>query len=140
MTGGQTARVNARVVRGEPFVSPRTPIDLTNCDREPIHLPGAIQPHGALLGVDEADGRIKQVSRNAAALLETDALGLTLDETLGPEAARAIREALDRGHARTGTSIITPAGDFEATVHRSGGLAIVELEPTTGEPTLTPAS
>src|SRR4051812_8614967 len=65
MTGGQTARVNARVVRGEPFVSPRTPIDLTNCDREPIHLPGAIQPHGALLGVDEADGRIKQVSRNA---------------------------------------------------------------------------
>jgi chemotaxis family two-component system sensor kinase Cph1 len=140
MTGGQTARVNARVVRGEPFVSPRTPIDLTNCDREPIHLPGAIQPHGALLGVDEADGRIKQVSRNAAALLETDALGLTLDETLGPEAASAIREALDRGHARTGTSIITPAGDFEATVHRSGGLAIVELEPTTGEPTLTPAS
>ncbi|MGN6725364.1 MAG: hypothetical protein ACTHLZ_05570, partial [Tepidisphaeraceae bacterium] len=24
-------------------------IDLTNCDREPIHIPGSIQPHGALL-------------------------------------------------------------------------------------------
>ena len=27
-------------------------VDLTNCDREPIHIPGSIQPHGALLAVD----------------------------------------------------------------------------------------
>lgn len=26
--------------------SERLAIDLTNCDREPIHVPGAIQPHG----------------------------------------------------------------------------------------------
>ncbi|WP_260446297.1 MULTISPECIES: hypothetical protein [unclassified Nostoc] len=24
-------------------------IDLTNCDREPIHIPNLIQPHGVLL-------------------------------------------------------------------------------------------
>ena len=23
--------------------------DLTDCDREPIHIPGTIQPHGVLL-------------------------------------------------------------------------------------------
>ena len=23
-------------------------VDLTNCDREPIHIPGSIQPHGCL--------------------------------------------------------------------------------------------
>lgn len=28
---------------------PSEPVDLTNCDREPIHIPGAIQPHGVLL-------------------------------------------------------------------------------------------
>jgi len=27
----------------------KTAVDLTNCDREPIHVPGAIQPHGVLL-------------------------------------------------------------------------------------------
>lgn len=29
-------------------------VNLSNCDREPIHIPGAVQPHGALLayGVD----------------------------------------------------------------------------------------
>jgi two-component system, chemotaxis family, sensor kinase Cph1 len=30
------------------------PTDLTDCDREPIHVPGAIQPHGVLLVVDPA--------------------------------------------------------------------------------------
>ena len=34
-----------------PFVAPDAPIDLTNCDREPIHLPGAVQPYGALLAL-----------------------------------------------------------------------------------------
>ena len=29
-------------------------VDLTACDREPIHIPGAIQPHGLMLVVDVA--------------------------------------------------------------------------------------
>lgn len=28
------------------------PIDLSSCDREPIHIPGAVQPHGVLLAAD----------------------------------------------------------------------------------------
>jgi two-component system, chemotaxis family, sensor kinase Cph1 len=28
-------------------------VDLTNCDREAIHIPGAIQPHGILLVLQE---------------------------------------------------------------------------------------
>ena len=31
-----------------------TAVDLTNCDREPIHIPGAILPHGAMIVVDPA--------------------------------------------------------------------------------------
>jgi len=27
----------------------RDRVELTNCDREPIHIPGAILPHGAML-------------------------------------------------------------------------------------------
>jgi two-component system, chemotaxis family, sensor kinase Cph1 len=39
-------------------------VDLTNCDREPIHIPSAIQPHGILLSLDAADLKILQVSQN----------------------------------------------------------------------------
>ncbi len=40
-------------------------VDLTNCDREPIHLAGAVQPHGALLAFDLRDLALKHVSQNA---------------------------------------------------------------------------
>ncbi|UQV18006.1 hypothetical protein MU852_14690 [Brevundimonas albigilva] len=30
----------------------RDEIDLTDCDREPIHVPQAVQPHGFLLVLD----------------------------------------------------------------------------------------
>ncbi len=45
------------------------PIDLTNCDREPIHIPGSIQPHGCLLACDNAARRVVCHSANAAAML-----------------------------------------------------------------------
>jgi light-regulated signal transduction histidine kinase (bacteriophytochrome) len=39
-------------------------IDLTECDREPIHLPESIQPHGILLALSTRDLRITAVSAN----------------------------------------------------------------------------
>ena len=44
-------------------------IDLTNCDREPIHTPNLIQPYGVLLAVSLAEYRILQVSLNTAEIL-----------------------------------------------------------------------
>ena len=44
-------------------------IDLTNCDREPIHIPGKIQPHGVLLVFQEPSLKILQVSKNTERLL-----------------------------------------------------------------------
>lgn len=43
--------------------------NLSNCEREQIHLAGCIQPHGALLAVRESDHLIVQTSGNAAAYL-----------------------------------------------------------------------
>ena len=42
--------------------------DLTNCERELIHLAGSVQPHGVLL-VLGADGVVQQASTNTAAVL-----------------------------------------------------------------------
>ena len=35
-------------------------VDLTACDREPIHIPGAVQPHGVLLVLSRESERIEQ--------------------------------------------------------------------------------
>lgn len=40
------------------------PVDLTNCDREPIHIPGQIQSHGFLVVVDQ-ENNIQFISENA---------------------------------------------------------------------------
>lgn len=44
-------------------------VDLTNCDREQIHIPGSIQPHGILLAVNEKDPTVLQVSSNVKSIL-----------------------------------------------------------------------
>ena len=65
------------------------PADLTTCDREPIHIPGAVQPHGVLLAVDD-DGVITTVSANSADLLgpePDEVLGRSLGDVLGEEVA-----------------------------------------------------
>jgi light-regulated signal transduction histidine kinase (bacteriophytochrome) len=46
--------------------------DLTNCDREPIHIPGSIQPHGVLLIVDRQDLSIEQTAGDTKLLLGID--------------------------------------------------------------------
>jgi light-regulated signal transduction histidine kinase (bacteriophytochrome) len=59
--------------------------DLTACDREPIHIPGSIQPHGVLVVVDARTLTILQVSENAADVLGVDpavALDAPLDEVI----------------------------------------------------------
>ena len=68
-------------------------VDLTSCEREAIHIPGAIQPHGALLAV-LLDGRlVTHASANLAAILGRSAeavLGRPLEEAIGKEACRGL--------------------------------------------------
>ncbi len=63
--------------------------DLSACDREPIQFCGAIQPHGALLSLDDTL-RIVRASANAF-----EWLGLTTDPSGAPE----LRDALPPGWA-----------------------------------------
>jgi chemotaxis family two-component system sensor kinase Cph1 len=44
-------------------------VDLTNCDREPIHIPGKVQSHGFLVAVDAKTYNITYISQNIAAFL-----------------------------------------------------------------------
>jgi len=70
-------------------------VALSNCEREPIHVPGQVQPFGALLAIDVADERLTHHSSNLAEVLGLDDGGLGPDvrlaALLGDEAAHAVR-------------------------------------------------
>ena len=52
------------------------PPDLTICEREPIHIPGSVEPNGALLVVQEPELTIVQASANCSQFLGVEASGL----------------------------------------------------------------
>ncbi len=69
-------------------------VNLTNCDREAIHIPGSVQAHGCLvvLAADEDDGslQIKQASTNAA-----EYLGRPIESILGARCVDVFGAELD---------------------------------------------
>jgi len=80
-------------LRPSPWLDPETPVDLTNCEREPIHVPGSIQPRGVLIAVSEPDLVVEQVSENLADVTGVDwtaALGRPLADVLGTVPAQAV--------------------------------------------------
>lgn len=103
-------------------------VDLSSCDREPIHIPGSIQPHGLLLVVDNSDGTVVQVAGDVEGRLGvTDWQGARLDKLLGADAAAAIltpETVLPR-------RIVPPQADeaFDFSVSRGPQQHLVELEP-----------
>jgi chemotaxis family two-component system sensor kinase Cph1 len=110
------------------FVPYGQPIDLSNCDREPIHIPGQIQPHGFLLAVDRESLEILQTSDNVASYLGRELRGERLDTLLD---AGSIRRASAAGHAPAHVlcGTIAGAGPFDVIAHANGALVIVEGEP-----------
>lgn len=59
-------------------------LDLTGCDREPIHVPEAIQPHGLLLVVDPDSLKVRREAGRLAAVTGRDSwLGRPVAEMLG---------------------------------------------------------
>ncbi|WP_454675050.1 ATP-binding protein [Achromobacter pestifer] len=109
----------------------RPPVTLANCDSEPIHIPGAIQPLGALLAFD-ADGHLRFASENAPDLLSTP---LTLGQpcaagTLPPSLAHYLAVWLDNPDpVFDPLTIALETGTFDVIGHRNAdGLTIIELE------------
>ncbi|MDQ8045204.1 MAG: PAS domain-containing protein, partial [Solirubrobacteraceae bacterium] len=123
------------------FLPPGTPVDLDTCAREPIHLPGSVQPHGALLVARASDGVVTQVSANVGDILGApvdDVLGRPLRELVGEDAAARFTgetaRAADHGPVRP--SRVELVGlPFDAHGFRPDDrLVAVELEPGSGEP------
>lgn len=110
------------------------PIDLTNCDREPIHMPGSIQPHGCLLACDYAARTVLFRSDNAGAMLglSGDCLGKSLSEVIGGQTAHTLLNALavagSRPHPAVVFGVEVNGRNHDATIHRHDKRTIIEFE------------
>jgi light-regulated signal transduction histidine kinase (bacteriophytochrome) len=109
-------------------------LDLTTCDREPIHVPGSIQPHGYLIALREPGMVIERVSANVTELTGTDARGLIgqgLEAVIGRGQAEAVRAAMGaewEGAKYLHTMTMTGGKFYHVSAHRSGGRVVVEME------------
>jgi light-regulated signal transduction histidine kinase (bacteriophytochrome) len=109
--------------------------ELSNCEREQIHLAGSIQPHGALLVLSEPDLTIIQASENAAHVLSVadDPVGSSLDAVFTALATRVrgcLADDLSQSPRVLRCALGDPPRAFDVIMHRppAGGL-ILELEP-----------
>jgi chemotaxis family two-component system sensor kinase Cph1 len=109
------------------------PVTLDNCADEPIHLPGTIQMHGAMLVFSRA-GLLETWSANVFPLLSLPVhQGAAVQELPLPEAVRLMIDSFVAdivvGEPVPMVEAVTIAGrEFDCVVHARGAHVIVEFE------------
>jgi light-regulated signal transduction histidine kinase (bacteriophytochrome) len=112
-------------------------INLTSCDREPIHIPGAILPHGAMLVLDPESLEVLQAAGDCKGLIGAAAPELlgrcaeTLFRADQIESLRAVTAAFDLKkprHLLDPLLRIRADAPLDASLHRSGGSLVLEFE------------
>src|SRR5262245_41637103 len=118
------------------------PVDLTNCDREPIHVPGSIQPFGFLLGL-LSDFTICITSENVATHLGdecADVIQRPVTDIISEAAVKAIRARVDylsgpdAVERMFGVRLQDDGPLFDVAIHFSGAYLVIEAEASVIEP------
>jgi light-regulated signal transduction histidine kinase (bacteriophytochrome) len=116
-------------------------VDISNCEREPIHVLGTVQPFGFLIAVS-ADWIIARATTNTADHIGQDAdslLGKPLVDVFLPEAIHSIRNrvamlrGLDAVERLFSIELVADRPPFDVAVHFSGRAVVIEAEPATGD-------
>lgn len=111
--------------------------DLTNCDREPIHIPGAILPHGVLVVVDPDSFNVLQVAGDTKALLgigHDEMLGQSLGTMLRPDQMEILRRVNTVHALAKPRHLLDPVLRFipdqalDVSIHRIDDVLILEAE------------
>lgn len=109
-------------------------VNLENCESEPIHIPGSIQPHGFLLGLKQSDFHIDFCTSNCIEYLgirHQDMLGKPFEAIFGHEEEDRLKLYLldPLSDASKTHSLNFGNTRYNAIVHRSGSHYIIDLEP-----------
>ena len=141
MSEDVNARDREAFIGGGTRETPNYEVDLTSCDREPIHILGAVQSFGVLLAVT-SDWIVARASANAEAFLgrtPDDLRGIVLDEVLPAATLSAIRSSM---HGLQGTDAVervfrvplTEDGPLhDLAIYLSDRLIVIEAEPAEHE-------
>ena len=105
--------------------------DLGDCASEPIHIPGSIQPHGALVAFDPGSLQVLQASANVEAYL-----GMPYQQLLDSSVAAAfpgdvvarLRDVPALGAPAARWRFEVAGCALEASLHRHDGIAVLEVE------------
>ena len=118
------------------FQSPSDPVDLTNCDREPIHLLGHVQSFGCLIAVS-SDWIVTYASQNVEKFLgfkAEDILGTAFGSWVNDKTIHAVRSRLqlltsDDSVERIFSMAILRDNDahFDIALHKSGRHIVMEF-------------
>lgn len=114
-----------------------TSLNIKDCAREPIHVPGYCQPFGVLLAMQAGQERICQISKNTDSIfgVEPDEIvGRKLGDCVGESDADRIAGIFKAGNWKETNPLklaLTRGGEVKsvnAILHRYDGLDFVELE------------
>ncbi|TPG04085.1 HWE histidine kinase domain-containing protein [Sphingomonas oligophenolica] len=115
----------------------RDRVDLTNCDREPIHIPGAILPHGAMLVLECDTLRVLQAAGDTAGLLGrplAELLDRSVDGLFSREQVNLLRALCNETDLAKPRHLLDPAlrivadQPLDASAHRVDNALVVEFE------------
>ena len=124
-------------------------VDLTNCDREPIHLLGAIQPFGFLIAVSTPDWFVQRVSANIGQWLgrpPAELLERSVLQFLRADAIHTLRNQLHIVNMTATTArVFSLAIDdserrFDVAIHSVDSLAVMEFEPSMADASINASS
>lgn len=115
-------------------------VDLTSCDREPIHIPGTVQPQGCLLACDFRGRMVVRRSDNVQSMLglSEDPLNRPLADVLGEGCAHSLMNALARSLSSSYAGLLFGqefgGAKFDMAIHQHAGSIIIEFEPASEAP------
>ncbi|OKL41289.1 ATP-binding protein [Pontibacter flavimaris] len=109
-------------------------VDLSNCDKEPIHIIGRIQPHGFLLILNKSTLEVEQVSENLGQFLQAEPAilsGKQLDTIISAEEYATLEKQLRQYEGpRIKPRLVQLQGHlYFAFLHESRGSLVLECEP-----------
>lgn len=105
-------------------------VNLINCENEPIHIPGSIQPHGLLIGLTK-EFKIVFCSENISAFLPfkyTEVLGENFEDIFGSESFNAIKNSSLQENVLQ-VKMELEKKIFQCFFHQSNDYYVFEAEP-----------
>lgn len=102
---------------------------LTDCDREPIHVPEAIQPHGLLFVLDRDDLRIvREAGRMTSLTSRASWLGCAVHEFLGDTLGKRLKALASVEQGFAGRWRAANGLDYDVTVRPNAAGLVLEVE------------